>query len=142
MARLQSLNERIAVLYHAQKNLTELSAPRGVAARRARQQAGARRLRAGPHGDDHRRWTAEGAVRVPDTLSNNTRPDCVIFLPDQRRWPSMPNFRRRRHRAARGKTEDDRARAPPSACARTCWKHISDIAGKYPSARRDRRTWR
>ena len=82
---LQKLNERLAVIDSAQKNITDARHAGDVAAERARQQADARRLRPGPHGD-HRRRTA--CRRAPTSSSSRcptgTRPDCCVFLPDKR----------------------------------------------------------
>ena len=61
----KSCNERLAVIDSAQKNITELATPGDLAAKRARQQAVARRLRPGPHGIDRPRRPAEGRLRIP-----------------------------------------------------------------------------
>ena len=81
---LQSLNERIAVIDHAQKSLVELSGHvvslRDVLGnKQARGAFGQGRMEA---------IVTDGLPKnlfaFQHTLSNNTRPDCVIFLPDQR----------------------------------------------------------
>ena len=62
---LQKLNERLAVIDNAQKNLTDLDLAGHLAARRAGQQADPRRVRPGPHGGDHPGRPAEGRLRIP-----------------------------------------------------------------------------
>ncbi len=62
---LQQLHARLAVIDSAQKNITDLAAAGDVAARGARQQAVARRLRPGPHGSHHRRTGCRRALRIP-----------------------------------------------------------------------------
>ncbi len=66
------------------------------------------------------------------TLSNRLRPDCAIFLPDQR--PLVDRFQvsaRSRHRLPR---RQDRRRAQARGGARArqdISKHVADIAEKY-----------
>jgi DNA recombination protein RmuC len=131
VSRLQSLNERIAVLDHAQKNLTELSGHvvslRDVLgnkqARGAFGQARTETIIAD--------GLPKGLFAFQYTLSNNTRPDCVIFLPNQRPLAIDAKFPLEAVTALReAKTEDDRLRAA-QRLRQDVWKHISDIAGKY-----------
>jgi DNA recombination protein RmuC len=129
--RLQGLHERIAVIDHAQKNLADLSGQvtslRDVLGnKQARGAFGQARMEA---------IVADGLPKglfaFQYTLSNNTRPDCVIFLPDQRplvidaKFPleSITAFRQ-------AKTDEDRLRAA-QRLRQDMGKHISDIAGKY-----------
>src|SRR5215813_4666187 len=84
VARLQSLNERIAVLDHAQKNLSELSGQ----VISLRDVLGNKQAR-GAFGQARMETIIQDALpkqlyAFHYTLPNNTRPDCVIFLPDQR----------------------------------------------------------
>ena len=65
MANLAKLNERLAVIDGAQKNHHRSRLAGDLAARGARQQAGARRVRPGPHGGDRPGRTAEGLLRIP-----------------------------------------------------------------------------
>jgi len=129
--RLQGLHERIAVIDHAQKSLADLSGQvtslRDVLGnKQARGAFGQARMEA---------IVADGLPKglfaFQYTLSNSTRPDCVIFLPDQRplvidaKFPleSVTAFRQAR-------TDDDRLRAA-ARLRQDIGKHISDIAGKY-----------
>jgi DNA recombination protein RmuC len=129
--RLQSLHERIAVIDRAQKNLADLSGQvtslRDVLGnKQARGAFGQARMES---------IVADGVPKglfaFQYTLSNNTRPDCVIFLPDQRpividaKFPleSVTAFRQ-------AKTDEDRLRAA-QRLRQDISRHISDIAGKY-----------
>jgi DNA recombination protein RmuC len=129
--RLQSLNERIAVLDHAQKNLTELSGHvvslRDVLGnKQARGAFGQARMET-----IIADGLPKGLFAFQYTLSNNTRPDCVIFLPDQRPLAIDAKFPLEAITALReAKTEDDRQRAS-QRLRQDVWKHIADIANKY-----------
>jgi len=129
--RLQSLHERIAVIDHAQKNLAELSGQvtslRDVLGnKQARGAFGQARMET---------IVADGLPKdlfaFQYTLSNNTRPDCVIFLPDQRPLVIDAKFPLEAITAFReAKSEDDRQRAA-QRLRQDVWKHIADIANKY-----------
>jgi DNA recombination protein RmuC len=129
--RLQSLNERIAVLDNAQKNLTELSGHvvslRDVLGnKQARGAFGQARMET-----IIADGLPKGLFAFQYTLSNNTRPDCVIFLPDQRPLVIDAKFPLEAVTALRdAKGEDDRHRAA-QRLRQDVWKHISDIANKY-----------
>ncbi len=129
--RLQSLHERIAVIDHAQKNLADLSGQ----VTSLRDVLGNKQAR-GAFGQARMEMiVADGLPKdlfaFQYTLSNNTRPDCVIFLPDQRpivvdaKFPleSIMAFRQAR-------SDEDRLRAA-QRLRQDVGKHISDIAGKY-----------
>ncbi len=129
--RLQSLHERIAVIDHAQKNLADLSGQ----VTSLRDVLGNKQAR-GAFGQARMEMiVADGLPKdlfaFQYTLSNNTRPDCVIFLPDQRpividaKFPleSIMAFRQAR-------SDEDRLRAA-QRLRQDFGKHISDIAGKY-----------
>jgi DNA recombination protein RmuC len=129
--RLQSLHERIAVIDHAQKNLTELSGQ----VTSLRDVLGNKQAR-GAFGQARMETIItdglpKGLFAFQYTLSNNTRPDCVIFLPDQRPLAIDAKFPLEGITAFReAKTEDDRQRAA-QRLRQDVWKHISDIANKY-----------
>jgi DNA recombination protein RmuC len=129
--RLQSLHERIAVIDHAQKSLADLSGQ----VTSLRDVLGNKQAR-GAFGQARMETIVadglpKGLFAFQYTLSNNTRPDCVIFLPDQRplvidaKFPleSISAFRQ-------AKADEDRSRAA-QRLRQDVWKHISDIAGKY-----------
>src|SRR5690242_12224447 len=82
--RLRHLHERLAVIDHAQKNLTELSTQvtslRDVLAnKQARGAFGQASMEA-----IVKDRLPKGFYEFQYTLTNNTRPDCVVFLPDKR----------------------------------------------------------
>jgi DNA recombination protein RmuC len=120
VARLQSLNERIAVLDHAQKSLSELSGQ----VISLRDVLGNKQAR-GAFGQARMETIIQDALpkslyAFQHTLPNNTRPDCVIFLPDQRPLVIDASSRSRRSRRCAKARPTRTARGPPSACARTC----------------------
>src|SRR5262249_53539316 len=129
--RLQNLHERIAVIDHAQKNLADLSGQvtslRDVLAnKQARGAFGQARMET---------IVADGLPKglfaFQHTLSNNTRPDCVIFRPDQPPLVIDPKSPREAFTAfGAPKTADARRRAA-QRLRQDVWRHISDIAGKY-----------
>jgi DNA recombination protein RmuC len=129
--RLQSLNERIAVLDHAQKNLSELSGQ----VISLRDVLGNKQAR-GAFGQARMETIIQDALpkslyAFQHTLPNNTRPDCVIFLPDQRPLVIDAKFPLEAITALReAKTDDDRARGA-QRLRQDVWKHISDISEKY-----------
>jgi DNA recombination protein RmuC len=124
--RLQSLNERIAVLDHAQKNLSELSGQ----VISLRDVLGNKQAR-GAFGQARMETIIQDALPKPlyafqYTLPNNTRPDCVIFLPDQRPLVIDAKFPLEAITALReGKTDEDRVRAA-QRLRQDVWKHISE----------------
>src|SRR5262250_2542720 len=110
--RLQSLHERIAVIDHAQKNLADLSGQ----VTSLRDVLGNKQAR-GAFGQARMETIVadalpKGLFAFQHTLSNNTRPDCVVFLPDQRPLVIDAKFPLEAITALRdAKTEDDRQRA-------------------------------
>jgi DNA recombination protein RmuC len=131
VARLQSLNERIAVIDHAQKSLTELSGQ----VISLRDVLGNKQAR-GAFGQARMETIVQDALpkslyAFQHTLPNNTRPDCVIFLPDQRPLVIDAKFPLEAITALReARTDDDRARAA-QRLRQDMSKHISDISEKY-----------
>ncbi len=129
--RLQSLHERIAVIDHAQKNLAELSGQ----VTSLRDVLGNKQAR-GAFGQSRMETIIadglpKGLFAFQHTLSNNTRPDCVIFLPDQRPLAIDAKFPLESVTALReSKTDEERQRAA-QRIRHDVWKHITDIAEKY-----------
>ena len=118
--RLQNLHERLAVIDHAQKNLTELSSHvtslRDVLANKQSRGAFGQASMEAIVQDR----LPKGFYEFQYTLTNNTRPDCVIFLPDKRPAGDRREIPARgRHRAARRRAPRTSARPLRSACART-----------------------
>jgi DNA recombination protein RmuC len=129
--RLQSLHERIAVIDHAQKGLADLSAQvislRDVLGnKQARGAFGQARMET---------IVADGLPKglfaFQYTLSNNTRPDCVIFLPDQHPLVIDAKFPLESITAFRQATTDADRLCAAHRLRQDIWKHICDIADKY-----------
>jgi DNA recombination protein RmuC len=129
--RLQNLHERLVVIDHAQKNLTELSSNvtslRDVLANKQSRGAFGQASMEAIVQDR----MPKGFYEFQYTLTNNTRPDCVIFLPDQRPLVIDAKFPLEAITALRGcKSDEERTRAA-QRLRQDVWKHISDIADKY-----------
>jgi DNA recombination protein RmuC len=128
---LQKLNERLAVIDRAQKNITELSSQvsslQGVLANK--QERGA--FGQGRMELIVRDGLPKGCYEFQYSLSNKLRPDCAVFLPDQRPLVIDSKFPLEAVTAYRqAKGEDERRQA--AARVRTdVGKHIADIAQKY-----------
>jgi DNA recombination protein RmuC len=128
---LQKLNERLAVIDSAQKNITELASQ--VTSLQAvltnKQQRGA--FGQGRMEMIVQDGLAKGSYEFQFTLSNRTRPDCAIFFPDQRPLIIDAKFPLEAVTALReAKTEDER-QAAGRLLRQNVSKHITDIAGKY-----------
>jgi DNA recombination protein RmuC len=129
--RLQSLHERIAVIDNAQKNLADLSGQ----VTSLRDVLGNKQAR-GAFGQSRMEMIVADSLpkelfAFQYTLSNNTRPDCVIFLPDQRPIVIDAKFPLEAITAFRqARSDEDRLRAA-QRLRQDIGKHISDIAGKY-----------
>jgi DNA recombination protein RmuC len=129
--RLQSLHERIAVIDRAQKNLADLSGQVTT----LRDVLGNKQAR-GAFGQSRMEMIVADSLpkelyAFQYTLSNNTRPDCVIFLPDQRPIVIDAKFPLEAITAFRqARSDEDRLRAT-QRLRQDIGKHISDIAGKY-----------
>ena len=85
MANLAKLNERLAVIDNAQKNLTDLSSQvtslrQVLANKQARGAFGQGRMEAIVQDG-----LPKDSYAFQYTLSNNKRPDCAIFLPNDNR---------------------------------------------------------
>jgi DNA recombination protein RmuC len=128
---LQKLNERLAVIDHAQKNLTELASQvtslRDVLSNKQTRGAfGQGRMEAIIEDG-----LPKGSYEFQHTLKNGKRPDCVVLLPDQRPLVIDAKFPLEAVTAFRdGKTEDERKYAA-ARVRQDVMKHVNDIAGKY-----------
>ncbi len=132
MDSLRALHERLGISDNAHKNLTELTSQVNDAARRARQQAGARRVRPSADGGDRAGRPAEGrAYAFQHTLSNNKRPDCVIFLPDTGPLCIDAKFPLESVTALRDARSDEERKAATQRLRQDVMKHVADIADKY-----------
>ena len=134
---LQKLNERLAVIDNAQKNITGPRLAGDVAARvlsnkQTRGAFGQGRMEAIVQDG-----LPKGAYEFQFTLKNGKRPDCVVLLPDQRPLVIDAKFPLEAITAFRdGKTEDERKFAGQRV-RQDVMKHVSDIAEKYLDPGRD-----
>lgn len=128
---LAKLNERLAVIDSAQKNITDLASHvtslRDVLAnKQARGAFGQGRMEA-----IIQDGLPKGAYEFQFTLTNGKRPDCVVLLPDQRPLVIDAKFPLEAITALReGKTEDERKLAA-ARVRQDVMKHVTDIAEKY-----------
>ena len=128
---LQKLNERLAVIDHAQKGLTDLTSQvtslRDVLSNK--QTRGA--FGQGRMESIIQDGLPKGAYEFQYTLKNGKRPDCVVLLPDQRPLVIDAKFPLEAVTAFRdGKTEDERKFAAQRV-RQDVMKHVNDIAEKY-----------
>lgn len=128
---LAKLNERLAVIDSAQKNITDLASHvtslRDVLAnKQARGAFGQGRMEA-----IIQDGLPKGSYEFQFTLKNGKRPDCVVLLPDQRPLVIDAKFPLEAITALReGKTDDERKLAAQRV-RQDVLKHIADIAEKY-----------
>jgi DNA recombination protein RmuC len=128
---LQKLNERLVVIDSAQKNITELatqvtSLQSVLSNKQSRGAFGQGRMEAIVQDG-----LPKSAYAFQHTLSNRTRPDCCIFLPDKRLLVIDAKFPLEGVTAYRdAKTEDER-KAAAARLRADVGKHVADIAEKY-----------
>ena len=128
---LQKLAERLAVIDRAQKNITDLAGQvttlQGVLANKQTRGAfGQWRMEAIVQDG-----LPKGAYAFQYTLTNKTRPDCCVFLPDRRPLVIDAKFPLEAFTAYRD-AKTDEARKPAAARLRAdVAKHVADIAQKY-----------
>jgi DNA recombination protein RmuC len=128
---LQKLGERLAVIDTAQKNITALATQVT-----SLQSVLANKQSRGAFGQ----WRMEsivqdclpkGAYAFQHTLSNRTRPDCCVFMPDKRVLVVDAKFPLESVTAYRDAKTDDERRAAGQRLRTDVGKHIADIAEKY-----------
>ena len=128
---LQKLNERLAVIDRAQKNITELATQvtslQGVLAnKQSRGAFGQWRMEAIVQDS-----LPKGAYAFQHTLSNRTRPDCCVFMPDKRPLVIDAKFPLEGVTAYRDAKSDDERKAAAQRLRADVGKHVGDIAEKY-----------
>ena len=128
---LQKLNERLAVIDSAQKNITDpasqvTSLQNVLANKQQRGAFGQARMEI-----IVKDGLPQDCYAFQFTLSNNCRPDCAVFLPDKRPLTIDAKFPLEAVTALReAKTDEERKQA--AARLRTdVSRHVGDIAGKY-----------
>jgi DNA recombination protein RmuC len=128
---LQKLNERLAVIDSAQKNITELatqvtSLQSVLSNKQSRGAFGQGRMEAIVQDG-----LPKGAYAFQHTLSNRTRPDCCVFLPDKRLLVIDAKFPLEGVTAYRDAKSDDERKAAAQRLRADVGKHVTDIAEKY-----------
>src|ERR1700675_684882 len=128
---LQKLNERLAVIDSAQKNITELATQvtslQGVLSnKQSRGAFGQGRMEL-----IVRDGLPKNCYAFQHTLTNKMRPDCVVFLPDNRPLVIDAKFPLEAISAYRDCKGDDERRQAAARVREDMTKHITDIAQKY-----------
>jgi DNA recombination protein RmuC len=129
--RLASLGERLAVIDSAQKNITDLSTQvtslrEILANKQSRGAFGQARMEAIVQDG-----LPKGAYEFQYTLSNRTRPDCVVFLPDTRPLVIDAKFPLEAVTALRDAANDEEKKLASQRLRQDVSRHIGDIASKY-----------
>src|ERR1700760_4982021 len=131
MDSLRKLHERLGIIDHAHKNLTDLTTQvttlRDVLAnKQSRGAFGQARMEAIVQDG-----MPKGSYEFQFTLSNNKRPDCVVFLPDQRPLCIDAKFPLEAMTALHDARSDDERKFAGQHLRADIMKHVSDIAEKY-----------
>jgi DNA recombination protein RmuC len=128
---LQQLHARLAVIDSAQKNITELASTVT-----SLQKVFDNKQRRGAFGQGRMEAIVadglpQGAYEFQFTLSNNSRPDCCIHMPDKRHLVIDAKFPLEATTALENaKTDEERAQAMRQL-RQNLGKHIADISEKY-----------
>jgi DNA recombination protein RmuC len=128
---LAKLGERLAVIDGAQKNITELatqvtSLQSVLSNKQSRGAFGQGRMEV-----IIQDGLPKGSYEFQFTLSNRSRPDCAIFLPDQRPLVIDAKFPLEAVNAFRDAKSDDERKLAAARLRADMNRHISDIAQKY-----------
>ena len=128
---LQKLAERLAVIDSAQKNITELatqvtSLQNVLANKQSRGAFGQWRMEAIVQD-----CLPKGAYAFQHTLSNRSRPDCCVFMPDKRPLVIDAKFPLESVTAHREAKSEDERKAAAQRLRTDIGKHVTDIATKY-----------
>jgi DNA recombination protein RmuC len=129
--RLAGLGERLAVIDNAQKNITDLSTQvtslrEILANKQSRGAFGQARMEAIVQDG-----LPKGAYEFQYTLSNRTRPDCVVFLPDTRPLVIDAKFPLEAVTALRDAASEEEKKLACQRLRQDVSRHIGDIASKY-----------
>src|SRR6516225_10133663 len=128
---LQRLNERLAVIDNAQRNITDLASQVT-----SLQSVLANKQQRGAFGQGRMEFIVQDGLpkdcyEFQFTLSNKCRPDCAVFLPDRRPLTIDAKFPLEAVTALReAKSEDERKQAA-SRLRQDLARHVGDIAEKY-----------
>ena len=129
---LQKLNERLAVIDSAQKNITDLASQVTSLRDVLSNKQTARRVRPGPHGSDHPGRAAEGRLRVPAHAQERQ----AAGLRGAAARPAAAGDRRQvsargDHRVPRQPRPRTSASSPAQRVRQDVMKHVNDIAERY-----------
>jgi DNA recombination protein RmuC len=128
---LQKLNERLAVIDNAQRNLTDLasqvtSLQSVLTNKQSRGAFGQARMESIVQDG-----LPKGAYEFQYTLSNRTRPDCCVFMPDKRPLIIDAKFPLEGVTAFREAKSEDEKRLAMQRLRQDVTRHFSEIADKY-----------
>jgi DNA recombination protein RmuC len=131
MDSLRVLHERLGIIDHAHKNLTDLTTQvttlRDVLAnKQARGAFGQARMEAIVQDG-----LPKGSFEFQFTLSTGKRPDCVVFLPDQRPLCIDAKFPLEAMTALHDARTDEARKFAAQRLRADVLKHVNDIAEKY-----------
>ena len=128
---LQKLNERLVVIDGAQKNITELASQVT-----SLQSVLTNKQQRGAFGQGRMEIIVQdglpkGCYEFQPTLSNRSRPDCAVFLPDQRPLVIDAKFPLEAVTALREARSEEERRQAAARVRQDIGKHVADIAQKY-----------
>jgi DNA recombination protein RmuC len=128
---LARLNERLAVIDGAQKNITALASQVT-----SLQSVLTNKQQRGAFGQGRMEIIVQdglpkGCYQFQFTLSNNSRPDCAVFLPDQRPLVIDAKFPLEAMMALRDARGEDERRHAAARVRADIGRHVADIAQKY-----------
>jgi DNA recombination protein RmuC len=131
MDSLRVLHERLGIIDNAHKNLTDLTSQvttlRDVLAnKQSRGAFGQARMEAIVQDG-----MPKGTYEFQHTLSTGKRPDCVVFLPDQRPLCIDAKFPLEAITALHDARTDEEIKIAAQRLRADVMKHVSDIAEKY-----------
>src|SRR5881275_849758 len=131
MDSLRVLHERLGIIDNAHKNLTDLTSQvttlRDVLAnKQSRGAFGQARMEAIVQDG-----MPKGSYEFQFTLSTGKRPDCVVFLPDQRPLCIDAKFPLEAMTALHDARSDEERKFASQRLRNDVMKHVSDIAEKY-----------
>ena len=131
MDSLRHLHERLGIIDNAHKNLTDLTTQvttlRDVLAnKQSRGAFGQARMEAIVQDG-----LPKGSFEFQFTLSSGKRPDCVVFLPDQRPLCIDAKFPLEAMTALHDARSDEERKVAGQRLRNDVMKHVSDIAEKY-----------
>ena len=131
MDSLRVLHERLGIIDHAHKNLSELTTQvttlRDVLAnKQSRGAFGQARMEAIVQDG-----MPKGSYEFQHTLTTGKRPDCVVYLPDQRPLCIDAKFPLEAMTALHDARSDEERKFASQRLRTDVLKHVSDIAEKY-----------